>query len=474
VISLLSSGDLDDVDAILAATYGRNDYKRTIVVDGYGVRIAVEANHLLIVDGIGSHRRTRRLTRSQSTVQRVLIVGEAGTVSLAALRWCVDTKIALTQVTSQGRILAETVGHSPRESRLRRAQALSATNAAGLEVAKLLISKKITGHAHNLVDRFDDSDSAEHLRELLALVPETASITELRDIESQAAAVYFKTWQRHAVPTFATRDAGRVPQQWLTGNARTSRHWQAGRSPRKATDPVNAMLNYAFALAEVECRIACVAVGLDPALGVMHTDIRHRNSLALDLLETVRPTVEAHVLDFISARRFRAMDFIETADGTCRLTESVTHPITDAMHEWARVIAPIAEQVAHVIGATATTLVRTRTPLTGDRQRAHSSAQKSISSPVSTAGAVKLLPDCIDCGKPLSRSTRKRCGDCERLAKVDRMTARAANGRVARMSAASDPAQTTEARSARVAGITASRAARDAWDASHDVTLADR
>ncbi len=469
--NVLSSVDIDNIDEILATTYGRADYKRTIVVDGYGVRVAVEANHLTIVDGLGSHRRSRKLTRSQKTVQRIVIVGEAGTISLAAIRWCVDTEISLTQVTSDGRILAETVGHSPRESRLRRAQALSATNPVGLQVATELIGKKIDGHALNLVTRFDDRESAAHLRDLHAQLPHVPGIAALRDIESRAAAIYFKTWQRHAVPTFATRDAARVPEHWLSGNARTSRQWQTGRSPRKATDPVNAMLNYAYALAEIECRIACVAVGLDPALGVMHTDIRHRNSLALDLLEAVRPTVETHVLDILAARRFRSTDFIETPDGTCRLTESVTHQMVDAMHEWARVIAPISENIAHVIGASSTTLVRTRTPLTGNRQRTPAQAQPNANTPRATPA--KVLPSCVDCGRPLTRSRQKRCSDCDRLAKVDRMGARAALGRTARMSAAVDPAQTPEARTARIAGITASRAARDKWDAAHETSAAD-
>jgi hypothetical protein len=54
------------------------------------------------------------------------------------------------------------------------------------------------------------------------------------------------------------------------------------------------------------------------------------------------------------------------------------------------------------------------------------------------------------------------------------MTARAANGRATRLSAAVDSAQTPEARAARIAGITASRVARDQWEASHTVTNEER
>jgi CRISPR-associated endonuclease Cas1 len=475
--NVLARTDIDAIDGVLAATYGRADYRGAIVVDGYGVRISVDRGHLTIADGIGAHRRTRILTRSQNTVKRIIIIGDSGTISLAAIRWCVDTDIAMVQVTSEGRVLAETVGHSPRESRLRRAQALASTNGVDVQVATHLIGKKIQGHARNLTNRLGNAAVANELLNLDAQLSDASGIAEIRDIESRAAALYFKSWQSSVRLVFATRDASRVPEHWRGGNPRTSRHWATSRSPRKATDPVNAMLNYAYALAEVECRIACVAVGLDPALGVVHTDIKHRQSLALDLLEAVRPSVELHVLDVLAVRRFRSVDFIETPDGTCRLTESVTHPLTAGMHDWARTVAPVAEHVAHVIGASSLNLVRARTPLTREQQRTVARAQnpsgvKRTNAPKSIS--VVPLPSCIDCGRPLTHRRRKRCGDCEALAKVDRMTARAANGRATRLSAAVDSAQTPEARAARIAGITASRVARDQWEASHTVTNEER
>ena len=41
-------------------------------------------------------------------------------------------------------------------------------------------------------------------------------------------------------------------------------------SPRLAVNPLNAMLNYLYALLESEARLAVAALGLDPGLGVMH------------------------------------------------------------------------------------------------------------------------------------------------------------------------------------------------------------
>jgi CRISPR/Cas system-associated endonuclease Cas1 len=51
--------------------------------------------------------------------------------------------------------------------------------------------------------------------------------------------------------------------------------------------PANALLNYAYAILEAEARIAAPAVGLDPAIGVMHLDARPRNSFVCDLMEPI-------------------------------------------------------------------------------------------------------------------------------------------------------------------------------------------
>ena len=65
----------------------------------------------------------------------------------------------------------------------------------------------------------------------------------------------------------------RIPAHWGAISPRTS-----GRRERvrDATDPFNAILNYCYTLLEVETRIACEAVGLDPDLGLLHTDDRLR------------------------------------------------------------------------------------------------------------------------------------------------------------------------------------------------------
>jgi CRISPR associated protein, Cas1 family len=80
--------------------------------------------------------------------------------------------------------------------------------------------------------------------------------------------------------------------------------------PRLSVNPANSLLNYTNAVAESECRLAACACGLDPGLGVLHTDTANRDSLALDLIETIRPAIEAWILNWLTHEPLRRSHFI--------------------------------------------------------------------------------------------------------------------------------------------------------------------
>ena len=67
------------------------------------------------------------------------------------------------------------------------------------------------------------------------------------------------------------------------------------QSGRRGVSPLNAILNYCYSVAAAEARIAVIEAGCDPGLGVLHLDRQGRASFALDVLEPVRPHVDAYV-----------------------------------------------------------------------------------------------------------------------------------------------------------------------------------
>lgn len=168
------------------------------------------------------------------------------------------------------------------------------------------------------------------------------SISMIRLIESQAARAYWSAWS--ALPiTYPKNDLSRVPEHWRTFGARVS---PLTGSPRLAANPPNAILNYLYSVLESEARLASAALGLDPGLGVLHVDTSARDSLACDLMEPVRPQVDAYLLDWITRQPLRREWLFEKGDGNCRLSASLAVRLSETAPTWGRAVTPIAEWVA--------------------------------------------------------------------------------------------------------------------------------
>ncbi|QQR68916.1 MAG: type I-C CRISPR-associated endonuclease Cas1 [Alphaproteobacteria bacterium] len=95
-----------------------------------------------------------------------------------------------------------------------------------------------------------------------------------------------------------------------------------GRSRRPPLDPTNALLSFFYTLLTHDCRSALESVGLDPAVGFLHRDRPGRPSLALDLMEELRPIfADRLVLSLINRRQLRSKDFETRDGGACFLTD---------------------------------------------------------------------------------------------------------------------------------------------------------
>jgi hypothetical protein len=71
-------------------------------------------------------------------------------------------------------------------------------------------------------------------------------------------------------------------------------------------------------MAELECRVGLIAMGLDPGIGWAHKDAPYRDSAALDVLEPLRPVADAWVLRLLRARTSSRREFIELPNGQVR------------------------------------------------------------------------------------------------------------------------------------------------------------
>ena len=99
----------------------------------------------------------------------------------------------------------------------------------------------------------------------------------------------------------------------------------SGRNRRPPTDNVNAMLSFVYTLLTNHIASALETVGLDPYVGVLHTERPGRVSLALDLIEELRPVLaDRFVLSMINKKIVQKKDLL-------------THPYLQEKIEWGMV-----------------------------------------------------------------------------------------------------------------------------------------
>jgi CRISPR-associated endonuclease Cas1 len=375
------------------------------VAHGYGLKITVSRGQLVVHDGYGRDRRERRYSRATSKLARLVVLGHAGYITLEAIRWLADLGIPYLHIDTDGRTL---VGSATgiADARLRRTQALAGTNEIGVELARSLLTDKLAGQCQLLPRLHADDWLVDSFDHAAALLQAAGSINELVMAERDAALAYWQAWATVAVP-FRAADRERVPEHWLTfiqrGSSLTS-------SSRLAVNPANAILNYLYALLEAETTIACHAVGFDPTLGIVHADVRGRDSLSLDLMEPNRPAVDAYVLELLQGHEFTAADFFETRKGACRLLPPLTERLAETTVQWASLAAPVAERVAASLAKVRGSRVdRLPTPLTNaNRLAGREHMRRSHRQPL----APKPLPPCKTCGGEVPHPDRDYCDTC--------------------------------------------------------------
>ena len=373
-------------------------------------------------------------------------------VSLAALRWLADQDASFVMLERDGSVLATTGPVRPSDAKLRRAQALAHSSGAALRITRELISQKLAGQERVARHKLLDTTTANTIAQFRLEVPTGDNITTIRLIESQGARAYWSAWSTLPV-NFPKNDLSRVPEHWRRFGARVS---PLTGSPRHATNPPNAILNYLYSVLESEARLAAAALGLDPGLGVLHVDTPARDSLACDLLEPVRPQVDAYLLDWITRQPLRREWFFEQRDGNCRLAGSFAVRLSETAPMWGRAVAPIAEWVAQQLWVTTRKRMPTDLPPTHLTQT-HRREAKGISSTPMQPVARRAENLCRGCGKTINPG-RKHCANCAVSPATERLAIASRLGRAA--------AQTPEALAKQAASQRQHSRARSSWDES--------
>jgi CRISPR-associated protein Cas1 len=140
----------------------------------------------------------------------------------------------------------------------------------------------------------------------------SAELDALRGVEGEASALYFNVFD-HLIT--AQKDVFRFTL----------------RSRRPPLDPVNALLSFLYSVLSNDARSACEAAGLDAAVGFLHRDRPGRPSLALDLMEELRPVLaDRLVLSLINRQQVKASGFTIEPTGGVHMDDATRKTVIGA------------------------------------------------------------------------------------------------------------------------------------------------
>lgn len=88
-----------------------------------------------------------------------------------------------------------------------------------------------------------------------------------------------------------------------------------GRSRNPAKDEFNALLNYGYGILYSKVEKACIIAGLDPYVGIIHTDHYNKKSLVFDLIENFRIWADETVIKIFAGRDVKQEHFDKLENG---------------------------------------------------------------------------------------------------------------------------------------------------------------
>ena len=312
----------------------------TLYVTSENSYLSLDGETIVVLDGDKEAGRV-----PLHNLEGIVSFGYRGT-SPALMGACAERNISLSYLSPQGKFLARVTGPVRGNVLLHKTQyEVNRDAERSLEIAKNCISAKVYNARWVLERAIRDhsmqvnaellKNTSLLLKEAIGRIRESRSREQLRGYEGEAAGLYFGVFDEL------------ILQQ-------KKEFFFHGRNKRPPQDNVNAMLSFMYTILTNQVAAALETVGLDPYVGILHTERPGRVSLALDLVEELRSVMaERFVLTLINRRIVSGRDFSKKENGAVvmaddarrkiltewqnRKKETLVHPFLKEKMEWGMV-----------------------------------------------------------------------------------------------------------------------------------------
>ncbi len=291
-----------------------------LYLSGFGVSLTVERARLVVKDGFlepDSSQPVYEFHPRRMPYDSVVIDGQTGTISFAAIKWLMRHGVPLFILDYNGTLLSSTLPREPVNGPLKIAQMETYQDQEKrLYVAKKLIEAK----AQRTLDvvrwleaRYGNSLAASEVESATGRLEKCGSLPVLMQIEGQIADIHWRYLQQ-------------ILPAKLGFVSRMHESHQMN-----ASDAVNCLLNYGYAILESQCRKALNTVGLEPTVGFLHEARQTKYPLVYDLQEPYRWLVDTTVIECLEYERFSKKDFYRMDNYVLRLKPEAVRKLVDAL-----------------------------------------------------------------------------------------------------------------------------------------------
>ena len=296
-----------------------------LIITGFGTSINVDKRKLIITNKLKGTRL--EFYPHKINHDGIIIDGHTGNITFEAMRWLSKHNINLTLLNWNGQLLANMMPEQPKSGKLRIKQYQKYLDSQiRFEIALKIVQCKVE-HSLNMLEelsRFYESVDIAKIRKsvekedlfLLSIMKNfkkqdiSKPIKQLMTYEGRIAQIYYE----NLVKIFNQLN----PEFNFTGrkNKSNSRNYNA-------SDEVNALLNYGYAILESEIRKAINGIGLDYSNGFLHEINQSRTPLVYDIQELFRWLIDISVIQLLEEKKIKKSDFIITENYHTRLGEDI-------------------------------------------------------------------------------------------------------------------------------------------------------
>ena len=294
-----------------------------LLISGFGTSIYVEKRRLIIHNKLDAKKF--EFYPHKIDHDSIIVDGHTGNITFEAMRWLMKHNIHLTLLNWNGQLLANLMSEQPKSGKLRVKQYQKYLDSeTRFEIALKIVQTKVS-HSLNLLEQLSKYyDFVDMIKIRKSIEKEDLFLLQiLKNSEKQDISKSIKqlmTYEGRIAEIYLDNLTSIFNKLYPKFNF-TGRKNKSNSRNYNASDEINALLNYGYAILESEIRKTTNGIGLDYSIGFLHEINQSRTPLVYDIQEMFRWMIDLSVIQLLEYKKLKKSDFIITENYHTRLRE---------------------------------------------------------------------------------------------------------------------------------------------------------